>query len=335
MFENTTYILFVLEALLISHLCTRHGVFNSVLSFFQSRVKSKRLLMFIASAISGVLPVPGRIVLGASGFSAAFKAEPKKLGLVNYISTHHYYLWSPLEKTVIIPMAAFGISYTAWLGMFWPFILVTAILVAAYVFFGFTEDQIELNITPTTNKFSVIHVLPLLAAIVGLIVGLNEAALFGAALLYYFVLTREKPTLTFLKNAVDYRILVLVLVAMGISQFTGSIPAEIKAFVKTTSSSMDTLSGFMTITGILFAASFALGSSGKFAAITTAATAIFGIQWLPYFFMIEFFGYNVSPAHKCVVVNTTHFHVPLRSMLLQAAVWNLSLIALALALKYL
>ena len=75
MSENISFVLFVIEALLISHLCTKHGLFSPVLQFFSRHVKSKRLMMFIASTLSGILPVPGRIVLGASGFGTAFKAS--------------------------------------------------------------------------------------------------------------------------------------------------------------------------------------------------------------------------------------------------------------------
>ena len=64
--------------------------------------------------IGGVLPIPGRVALSAPLLDAIAPPDKKRrseFGIIDYLSTHHYYWWSPLEKTIILPMAALGITY--------------------------------------------------------------------------------------------------------------------------------------------------------------------------------------------------------------------------------
>ena len=71
-------------------------------------------MIIITSIFGGVLPIPGRVALSAPLLDAIAPPDKKKrsaFGIIDYLSTHHYYWWSPLEKTIILPMAALGITY--------------------------------------------------------------------------------------------------------------------------------------------------------------------------------------------------------------------------------
>ena len=62
----------------------------------------------ITSLLGGILPIPGRVALSAPLLDAIAPPDKKKrsaFGVIDYLSTHHYYWWSPLEKTVVLPMA--------------------------------------------------------------------------------------------------------------------------------------------------------------------------------------------------------------------------------------
>ena len=71
-------------------------------------------MIILTSILGGVLPIPGRVALSAPLLDAIAPPDKKKrsaFGIIDYLSTHHYYWWSPLEKTIILPMAALGITY--------------------------------------------------------------------------------------------------------------------------------------------------------------------------------------------------------------------------------
>jgi molecular chaperone DnaK len=74
-----------------------------------------------------VLSTNGDTFLGGEDFD---------LRIIDYLSTHHYYWWSPLEKTIVLPMAALGITY----GQMLSYTFVPLIICLAYTWwFIFTK----------------------------------------------------------------------------------------------------------------------------------------------------------------------------------------------------
>jgi hypothetical protein len=61
-----------------------------------------------------------------------------------------------------------------------------------------------------------------------------------------------------------------------------------------------------------FLASFALGSSGKFAGFTSLSATVYGVEYLPLFFAIDYAGYMLSPAHKCLIITKSYFGTTLK-----------------------
>ena len=64
----------------------------------------------------------------------------------------------------------------------------------------------------------------------------------------------------------------------------------------------------VTAAWIGFAASFLLGSSSRFAAFTAILASIFGVEFLPLFFAIDYTGYMLSPTHKCFAIGKMYFN---------------------------
>jgi hypothetical protein len=60
---------------------------------------------------------------------------------------------------------------------------------------------------------------------------------------------------------------------------------------------------------IAFVTSFILGSSSKFAGITTLLVTVFGINYLPLFFSLGYSGYLISPTHKCLIITKSYFNI--------------------------
>ena len=63
---------------------------------------------------------------------------------------------------------------------------------------------------------------------------------------------------------------------------------------------------------VAFATSFILGSSSRFAGITTLLVTIFGINYLPLFFALGYSGYLVSPMHKCLIITKSYFNLDMK-----------------------
>jgi hypothetical protein len=81
--------------------------------------------------LGGILPIPGRVALSApllDGIAPKDKERRSDFGVIDYLSVHHYYWWSPLEKTVVLPMAVMGVSYSTFLG----YTIIPLIITLAY-----------------------------------------------------------------------------------------------------------------------------------------------------------------------------------------------------------
>lgn len=71
---------------------------------------------------------------------------------------------------------------------------------------------------------------------------------------------------------------------------------------------------------------FLMGSSAKFAAMCGMLVSVFGIKYLPLFYLVEYCGYLDSPAHKCVAIGKTYFKTPIGMYFLPLALLSLLLI---------
>jgi hypothetical protein len=68
-------------------------------------------------------------------------------------------------------------------------------------------------------------------------------------------------------------------------------------------------SGIFLAGVISFVTSFILGSSSKFAGITTLLVSMFGINYLPLLFSLGYAGYLISPTHKCLIITKRYFNL--------------------------
>ena len=134
-------------------------------------------------------------------------------------------MWSPLEKTVILPMGAFGLSYMAWLGTICPLIVVSALFIGIYCWFAVkeTEVQIEAKSNLGFNDF-VRNALPFLLAIVSYIVlgGKGPLAVFGVfgTLLAYYVIVNKAFNIKKLNSYINWKTLGIIAVIFAIAGFT-------------------------------------------------------------------------------------------------------------------
>lgn len=153
LFNGLWYVGFLALIMILSAWAKKTNVFMPFYRWVAINVKSKRAVVAIISAISGILPIEGRVTVSAGFLTTIAPNDHRKriYGIIDYLSTHHYYFWSPLEKTVILPMAVLSISYFNFVLLIWPLILTSFIVALFYIFYVLKEDEIAIDLNKTTK----------------------------------------------------------------------------------------------------------------------------------------------------------------------------------------
>jgi hypothetical protein len=244
-------------------------------------------------------------------------------------------LWSPLEKTVILPIAAFGLTYAAWMSMIWPLLAVSFALIAGYIYFFVKEEDIHIPHTGDFKISSVLrNVIPFFAAIgIYIYTEGNVFTIFGSLALYYCFLTQTWDYKKLL-GYINWQVILVVAIAIALGNYFKSNEAVYKAWI--TGSALDpaTFVGILTISAIGFVASFLMGSSGKYVAFAVLMAQVFGPQYFVWFFAVDYAGYLLSPTHKCVAVGNRYFGTPLTTYYAALGSWAVLLIGTAGLLTY-
>jgi hypothetical protein len=154
LFEEWYYILMLGTVMVLAYYARKYDVFQPFYAFIADRIKSKRTVIALTSAVSGVLPINGRVAVSAGVLQTLAPADDrrKKYGVIDYLATHHFYFWSPLEKTVLLPMAALGITYWQFIGSVWPLLAALIICILYYIFGVLKEDDVEINVRKNREK---------------------------------------------------------------------------------------------------------------------------------------------------------------------------------------
>ena len=97
-----------------------------------------------------------------------------------------------------------------------------------------------------------------------------------------------------------YTVLFLAVIIVG-ANFAREYTDQIKTIVSAN------VEHFALVSVIAFTGSLILGSSSRFAAITAICVGLYGIEYLPWFFAIDYAGYMLSPTHKCLFIGKSYF----------------------------
>lgn len=280
---NQQYLILLAAVMGLAFTAKKTQVFMPVYAWIATTVKSKRAVVALISMLSGVLPISGRVAVSAGALDTIAPEDQKKrknYGIIDYLSTHHFYFWSPLEATVILPMAALSISYWELISRIWPLLATAIIVILFYIFRVLKEDDIEIVIPDKALKKKDKEPWQLEA----------DAK-------------RDR------KQLVEYaRVLVFTAIVIVISNIVKANFETINGWVE--DAHKNNLLILVAFSGFL--ASFALGSSSKFAGFVVVSVGVFGIETLPLFFAADYAGYMLSPTHKCLVVGKSYFRTPLK-----------------------
>tara|TARA_B100000925_G_scaffold81342_1_gene57762 strand:+ start:1539 stop:2567 length:1029 start_codon:yes stop_codon:yes gene_type:complete len=336
--KGQVYLFLIVFVMMIAGMIKENNLFSDVFAFLKRSLKSNRAIVALFSALTGVLPIKGRVTVSAGlldTLAPKDKKKREKFGPIDFMSSHHYYFWSPIEKTVILPMAAFGLSYTAFLGIMWPLIAATFAYIIWYLVYMVKDTDIALVETKKKIKVSRItrYVFPYIMGVSAVIAGVNFLWAFGLLTLYYIIVTQTFDWKKLL-GYVDWKIIAWVAIIILLANTTRLYTGEIKEFIGSTGIDMNSPVGFGAISLLAFGFAWILGSSSRFGAIMVILTSLYGIQYLPWFFAVDFAGYILSPMHKCVAIGKMYFGTSLTYYGILLAGWALLLIALSGVMLY-
>lgn len=313
--------LLLISVMIISGIIKDLGLMTNVVCYVSNYIKNPKILAGVISAITGILPIKGRVIVSAGILHSIYKKSPA-LGPLNYIATHHYYLWSPLEKAVIVAMGAFGLSYVDWLLLMSPLLVISAGFICWYI--SVCGDDIQFDSTKTSEG-SCLIVPPYLLCLLGCVIW-NPIWSFCLLTIYCMVVYKQYNV----SKYIDWKLVCWFGFIILASNIAKTYTDDIYKFVERYCADHGLLVGTM----IGFFSSLALGSSSRFSTITVILTLIFGVQYLLWFYIVDFAGYVLSPAHKCVSIGKQYFKTPLISFYGVLLVWIMFLIISAAVITY-
>jgi len=321
--KDISYLWMIFFIMISAGLAKEYQLFAPAFAYVRNTFRSNKFVLVILSAVGGILPIEGRVTVSAGLLDTiAPKDGParERMGIIDYLATHHYYMWSPLEKTVVIPIAAFGLTYGAWLGMIAPLLVASLVFIGWYIWYQTKEE--DLAIAPGNFKLSQVmrSSLPMFVAIGAYIWSNNFIACFGLLTLYYIIITQQW-NIQKLLGYVKLEVILTVAVVIILGNYFKSEQAYFQEVIKGIGLDPATFIGMLGISAVGFGASFLMGSSSRFIALAVLMAQLFGPEYFLWFFAVDYAGYLLSPTHKCVMIGNRYFGTPYRTYYTALGAW--------------
>ena len=329
--KDIQYLWMIVFIMISAGLAKEYQLFAPAYAYVRNVFRSNKFVLVILSAIGGILPIEGRVTVSAGMLDTI---APKcghgreKMGIIDYLATHHYYLWSPLEKSVVIPIAAFGLTYVAWLGMIAPLLIASLLFISWYIWYTVKDEDIV--IAPGNFKLSQVmrSSLPMFVAIGAYIYTNNYIICFGLLALYYIIITQQWNFRKLL-GYINWEVIITVAVVIALGNYFKSEQAYFQGVIKGLGVDPATFLGMLTISAMGFGSSFLMGSSSRFIALAVLMTQLFGVEYFLWFFAVDYAGYLLSPTHKCVMIGNRYFGTPYKTYYIALGSWVGILLAVA------
>ena len=312
--KNELYMGYIFGIMILGGFIREHSALEDVYSLAKKYVKDNRVLVIITSLLGGILPIPGRVALSApllDTIAPPDKERRSAFGVIDYLSVHHYYWWSPLEKTVVLPMAVMGVSYSTFLGYTIIPLAITLAYTWWYIFTKVPAASVVPNLEYVRDfnwRRAITGWAPLIATVILLLNTGKGGAIFffpwfGAMCAYYSIVYRDWKW----GRLIDAKFAVIATIVLAFGGIVGQIKEPVMAYLNAATPDM-----LIPASLVAMVAAYIMGSSGKYAGMTSALVAVFGPQYLVWFLCTEYSGYLVSPAHKCLMIGQQYFGTPLK-----------------------
>jgi hypothetical protein len=306
--SNSSVFILLFSLMSVSYIYQKEDILSSIYNYLIS-VKgiNNKVIISLLAAITGFLPIPGRI-LSCMTLLECVARKQKDFGTISYLSTHHYYLWSPLEKTVVISMALLSLTYLQFMSYMLIPLLLYILYFLYYIVFVFKVENIELTKVEKfeMNPLHLLSLFSLLLLIGGMFVaGYSIYWMFGLFAILNIVLF--KPNIIELIKSFNmnliFIVLLVVLFGIGLNVYFNEVKMLLEDFSTNNANIL-----MVGLVGFVF--SFIFGSSSKFTALSVISTLVFGIQYFVFFFLLDYAGYLISPMHKCTIYGKMYYDVP-------------------------
>ena len=97
--KGQVYLFLIIFVMMIAGMIKENNLFSDVFAFLKRSLKSNRAIVALFSALTGVLPIKGRVTVSAGlldTLAPKDKKKREKFGPIDFMSSHHYYFWSPI-----------------------------------------------------------------------------------------------------------------------------------------------------------------------------------------------------------------------------------------------
>jgi hypothetical protein len=322
--EFLVYLIFIM---FITGILKDQGYLMDIFRVLTQKIQSKKVVVFLVSLFGGILPIPGRVALSASMLNSIAPVNDKKrqkFGIIDYLATHHYYLWSPLEKTTIIPIAVLGLTYLEFMSYVWPLLLISGLYISYYIL-SLNDDEIDIEVKagPVNVKNIWLVVVPFFIAILASCISPHYFAIMTAFTFYLIAYSNSwKKILSYINWELVWIVALVIILGNLASSYYGEMESYIRQY--------STPQNILLVSMLAFLSSFALGSSAKYASLVSLLTSIFGMQYFVLFFTLEYSAYLISPSHKCLPIGQKYFHTGFLTYLKALIVWISLMITYAL-----
>ena len=311
---NELYMGYIFGIMILGGFIREHSALEDVYSLAKKYVKDHRILVIITSLLGGILPIPGRVALSAPLLDAIAPPDKERrsaFGVIDYLSVHHYYWWSPLEKTVVLPMAVMGVSYGTFLGYTIIPLIITLTYTWWYIFTKVPARSVVPNLEHVRDfnwRRALTGWAPLIATVI-LLLNTGKAGApfffpwFLGMSIYYSIVYKDWKWGRWL----DGKFAIIATVVLALGGVVGLVKGPVMEYLKAATPEM-----LIPASLVAMVAAYIMGSSGKYAGMTSVLVSIFGPQYLVWFLCTEYSGYLVSPAHKCLMIGQQYFGTPIR-----------------------
>lgn len=313
-------VIMLISVMLIAGVFRETPTSKAVFTLVNKYAPSKRAMLAVTSAIFGVLPIPGRIMFTCSILDSLQNRKNNNtvFGTIAYLATHHYYLWSPLEKAIIVTCSILAISYYE----FMSYMIIPALIAVAacfiYIFCCVKEDDIVINEKAIGSDADLkwsnfVDIILMFIAFALVICGIDKSGVYVFAGLAAFYCLRHRVVLY--KNfstMIDWKLIGIVSVVIVAGALLGKLDKTVLSGIEGFVGSSHNI---VAIGGLCFLSAFLLGSSAKYAAIVGLVVKLVGMKYLPFIYLVDYFGYLISPAHKCLAIGNCYFRTPVKMFL--------------------
>lgn len=319
--ENVELVILFTNVLFVTNIYKQIGNATDNLLYWTRFLKNGKLSLIFTSLFLGLMPVKGRTILSApiiAQIARKNNLNNASASMVDYLSTHIYYLIFPLSTSLMLVIAMMKFNYFNFIFFLMPGVLFLAIMVWHFV----SKSNISTNFaieTKSSFKEAVRFVLPIVILLISL--GLSElykikySILVGTAIFVALSLVFLKPSKSQIKTAyksVDKYLIFILFLILLLSAFTSNSPLIKNYFAGIITSAY----GIPILIVMGYLVGFTIGSSSTMvSAIFPLLAPIltgnpFAYQIAAIVYASEYAGYIASPAHPCCHYAASFFNMP-------------------------